>query len=87
MVKSTANLLLLICAGFPSLLLAQTDREKQIDAIFEHWNKPDTPGAAVAVIEHGKILYEKGYGIANLEYNIPVVPQTIFHLPRRIVIP
>jgi CubicO group peptidase (beta-lactamase class C family) len=79
-VKNTANLLLLICAGFPPLLVAQADHAKQIDAVFEHWNNPDTPGAAVAVIEHGKIVYEKGYGIANLEYNIPIVPQTIFHV-------
>jgi CubicO group peptidase (beta-lactamase class C family) len=79
-VKSAADLLLLICAVFPSLLLAQTDRAKQIDAVFEHWNKPDAPGAGVAVIEHGKMIYEKGYGIANLEYNIPIVPQTIFHV-------
>lgn len=78
--KSAADLLLLICASFPSLLIAQTDRAKQIDAVFEHWNKPDTPGAAVAVIEHGKIAYEKGYGAANLEYNIPIAPQTIFHV-------
>src|SRR6202035_3599279 len=39
-----------------------------------------TPGAAVAVIEHGKLVYEKGYGLANLEYNIPITPQTIFHV-------
>src|ERR1700679_3882125 len=59
---------------------AQTDRAKDIDAVFSNWNKPDSPGAAVAVIEHGKIIYEKGYGLANLEYSIPIVPQTIFHV-------
>jgi CubicO group peptidase (beta-lactamase class C family) len=52
----------------------------QIDAIFHDWDKPSTPGAAVSVIQHGKVLYEKGYGIANLEYNIPITPETIFHV-------
>jgi len=59
---------------------AQTDRTKDIDAVFTNCNKPDSPGAAVAVIEHGKTVYEKGYGSANLEYSIPIGPQTIFHV-------
>jgi CubicO group peptidase (beta-lactamase class C family) len=61
-------------------LCAQTDRAKNIDAVFANWNKPDSPGAAVAVVEHGKTVYEKGYGSANLEYSIPISPQTIFHV-------
>jgi CubicO group peptidase (beta-lactamase class C family) len=34
----------------------------------------------VAVIQHGKLVYEKGYGLANLEYDVPVTPQTIYHV-------
>lgn len=59
---------------------AAVSREKEIDAIFKEWNSPNTPGASVAVIQHGKIVFEKGYGIANLEYNIPIRPDTIFHV-------
>lgn len=71
---------LLVCAGFAFPLIAQTERGERIDAIFQPWNKPGSPGAAVAIIEHGKLAYEKGYGSANLEYNIPIVPETIFHV-------
>lgn len=38
------------------------------------------PGFSVAVIQHGKPLYEKGFGLANLEYDIPVTPQTVYHV-------
>jgi CubicO group peptidase (beta-lactamase class C family) len=38
------------------------------------------PGFSVAVIQHGKPLYEKGFGVANLEYDIPVTPQTVYHV-------
>jgi CubicO group peptidase (beta-lactamase class C family) len=69
-----------IWLGIVASLAAQTERTKQIDAVFENWNKPDSPGAAVAVIEHGKTVYEKGYGSANLEYGIPIGPETIFHV-------
>jgi CubicO group peptidase (beta-lactamase class C family) len=54
--------------------------DKQIDAIFKEWDSPNTPGASVAVIQHGKIVFAKGYGVANLEYNIPIKPDTIFHV-------
>ena len=59
-------------------LLGQTP--SQIDAIFHDWDTPATPGAAVAIIRHGKLVYEKGYGTANLEYDIPITPGTIFHV-------
>jgi CubicO group peptidase (beta-lactamase class C family) len=54
--------------------------EKQIDALFKEWDSSTTPGASVAVIQHGKVIFAKGYGVANLEYNIPIKPETIFHV-------
>jgi CubicO group peptidase (beta-lactamase class C family) len=54
--------------------------DKQIDALFKEWDTQNTPGASVAVIQHGKLIFAKGYGIANLEYNIPIKPDTIFHV-------
>jgi CubicO group peptidase (beta-lactamase class C family) len=56
------------------------DASKQVDALFKPWSGPDSPGAAVAVIAHGKVVYEKGFGVANLEYGIPIKPDTIFHV-------
>ena len=54
--------------------------EKQIDQLFAVWNNPESPGAAIAVVQDGRIVYAKGYGIANLEYNIPITPSTVFHI-------
>ncbi|HEY0800691.1 MAG TPA: serine hydrolase domain-containing protein, partial [Steroidobacteraceae bacterium] len=53
---------------------------KKIDALFKEWNAPNTPGVSVAVIDKGKIVFAKGYGIANLEYNVPIKTETIFHV-------
>ncbi len=52
----------------------------EVDKIFRPWDKPDTPGAALAVIKDGKVIYKKGYGYAQLEYDIPISPSTIFHV-------
>ena len=51
-----------------------------IDQIFAPWDKPDSPGASLAVIKDGKIVYERGYGAANLEHAIPITPDSIFHV-------
>jgi len=52
---------------------------KKIDDIFKNYNSK-TPGCAVAVTKNGELILQKGYGSANLEYNIPITPQTIFHI-------
>ena len=53
---------------------------KQIDQLFEAWNNQETPGAAVAVEKDGKVIFGKGYGSAELEYNIPITQTTVFHI-------
>jgi hypothetical protein len=57
-----------------------TTPQKQIDQLFTAWNNPQTPGASVAVEKDGKIIFEKGYGSADLEYNVPNTPTTVFHI-------
>jgi CubicO group peptidase (beta-lactamase class C family) len=57
-----------------------TTPEKQIDQLFSVWDNLQSPGAAVAVSKDGKIVFEKGYGSAELEYKIPITPATVFHI-------
>ncbi len=59
------------------LTLAERER---IDEIFARWNRVDSPGAALAVARGGEIFYKRGYGSANLEYGVPITPQTVFHV-------
>jgi CubicO group peptidase (beta-lactamase class C family) len=54
-------------------------REK-VDAIFENYTSPNTPGCAIALVKDGEIIYKKGYGTSNLEYGIPITPTSIFHV-------
>lgn len=48
---------------------------RQVDAVFARYT-PQTPGCAIGVFENGRIVLEKGYGSANLEYGIPFTPAT-----------
>ena len=47
----------------------------RIDAIFSRYS-PETPGCALGVFENGRIVLEKGYGSANIEYGVPWTPTT-----------
>jgi len=49
-----------------------------VDAVFASWDQPGSPGCALAVAQDGNLVYSRGYGYANLDYDIPVTPQTVF---------
>ena len=54
--------------------------EAQVDQLFVEWNKSDSPGAALAITRDGEVIYKRGYGMANLEYDIPITTTTIFDI-------
>ena len=54
--------------------------EEAIDRLFERWDDPDSPGASVAVIREGEVVFARGYGCAQLEYGVPIGPDTVFHV-------
>jgi CubicO group peptidase (beta-lactamase class C family) len=51
----------------------------RVDKIFARWDKPNSPGFALAVAHAGKIIYARGYGMADLDHNIPITTSTVFH--------
>jgi CubicO group peptidase (beta-lactamase class C family) len=53
---------------------------KKIDSLFKTWNTNNSPGCAIGIVRNDSLIYAKGYGMANLEYGIPVTPETIFHM-------
>lgn len=67
-----------VCAALvaPTSAVAQ-DRTAEIDEIFK-WATPSTPGGVVAVSLHGKLIMNRAYGLANLEQDVPLTPDTVF---------
>jgi CubicO group peptidase (beta-lactamase class C family) len=57
-----------------------TTTNGKVDELFAVWDNNYSPGAAVAIAKNGEIIYKKGYGIANLEYDIPITPTSVFHI-------
>lgn len=52
----------------------------KVDKIFAQFDKPDSPGCALAVIKDSQIVYKRGYGIADLDHDIAIKPDTPFHV-------
>src|SRR5687767_3826868 len=53
---------------------AQPAARPEIDAIFRTWDTKTSPGCALGIFQNGKIVYERGYGMADLENDVPITP-------------
>ncbi len=51
-----------------------------VDALFVRWHRPDSPGAAVLVMQGGRTVHARGYGMANLEHGIPMGTTTVLDI-------
>lgn len=53
---------------------------KKVDAFLSQWDRKDMPGCAVGVVKDGRLVYKRGFGMANLDYDVPNTPSTRFNL-------
>lgn len=51
----------------------------EIDEVFAEFTNT-TPGCAIGIYQGGEIVYANGYGMSNLEHNVPITPSSIFHV-------
>jgi CubicO group peptidase (beta-lactamase class C family) len=75
-------------AAFGSLALASTataqliigprdDQAARADSVFRPFDRTDSPGCALGVYQDGAIRYARGYGLASLEYGVPLSPRSV----------
>ena len=77
MIKQQFVFLVLLIFLFPNFVRSQ-HLEPKIDRVYQV-NK-EVPGFSVAVFQKNKIIFEKQYGKANLDYNIPITSETVFDI-------
>lgn len=77
--KKTNLLIFIFTLMLPFTLFAQkgATTEQRIDELFASFHN-EMPGVAVAVSLDGKLIYNKAFGLANLEYSVPNTTATIF---------
>src|SRR5438477_6351227 len=80
MPRRQASLVLVLLLA-PLLVAAPPARADAIDDYIKvEMERRHIPGLALAVARNGKIVKVRGYGIANLEHDVPVTPDTVFEL-------
>ena len=52
----------------------------RIDSAFAHVDRTDSPGCALGVSRNGVTLYERGYGMSDLQHGLSLSPGSIFHV-------
>jgi len=72
------GLALLVVAFGVSPLQGQSANPR-VDSVFASVDKRDAPGCAVAVIDSGRTVFAKGYGMASLEHDLPITPTSAFY--------
>ncbi len=68
----TASTGLLFAAGQAS--------EPAVDVIFKDFDHDHTPGCSLGVIRDNEFIYRRGYGMANLEHDIPLSSESVFRI-------
>src|ERR1700726_3611733 len=76
----TAVLFLLSADGAGHAAKSDEKSAAAVDEVFSDLTKPGSPGCALAVYRDGKIIYAKGYGLANIEENVTITPQSVFDI-------
>jgi CubicO group peptidase (beta-lactamase class C family) len=86
MIRSAVVLLLVAIVSAAAQEAAKPDQEAsrrlpdEVDKVFAKWDSTVSPGCALSVMKDGRIIYKRGYGMADLDHDVPITPSTVFHV-------
>lgn len=72
--------LLLLTIGYGRAQFSAVELEAKVDALMSGNVDAHGPGSAIVVVQDGKVILNKGYGLADLSQQIPIDPNTVFDL-------
>src|SRR5688572_33382137 len=80
MMKRNIRLIVLFVGCLSRLHGAEFDAAKLEEVATQEMSSTNTPGASIAIVRDGQIVWSKGLGVANVETGQPVTPETLFRL-------
>ena len=82
--KALACVLILLLFLFPHPLAVAVEEKPDFGELekvaLEELQETNTPGAAIAVISGDRVIFAKGFGVANMETQTSVTPDTLFQI-------
>ena len=74
----------LVVSAYPPIRLSAQSlsdtTRRAVDSVFKQYDRTDSPGCALGIYKDGRIIYARGYGMANLELGIAISPRTVFDI-------
>ena len=52
----------------------------ELDSVFQSWFSSNEPGGAVLLVKNNRIIYQKGFGIADITTKEPITTKTLFNV-------
>ncbi len=69
--------LLTVCTHTSAQPIDKIKLESFIDSIYKPFNKKNSPGCAITIMENGKVISKKAYGMASIELQVPFSHQSV----------
>ena len=73
-------LLILSSSCTETVSRSSNNLEAYVDDMFAQVDNKQSPGTAVLVVKDGEIILNKGYGMANLSFEMPITSTTVFDI-------
>jgi len=73
---------LLVSLLYVSVARAQQHKQltMALDSLFQSYFKAGEPGGAALIVKDNKVIFQKGYGIADLQTKEPITTRTLFNV-------
>jgi CubicO group peptidase (beta-lactamase class C family) len=72
-------LFLIVCSSGFAQNITKADLNA-IDSVMKSYYRPEEPGTSIVVAKDGKIVFSKGYGMANLEQHTPISTASVLRM-------
>ncbi len=63
----------------PLLAATEPQLSQRVDDVFADLDRTDSPGCTVGVVQDGRVIYQRGYGMASLELGVPNSAQLVYY--------
>lgn len=80
MIRKIISILAVMAITVKAASALDASQTARIESLFSNFDHPNAPGAAVVVIQNGKPIFAKGYGLADLVTKTPCTTNTNFRL-------
>ena len=79
MYRNYRRVLVSIFLLYATLAVSVSAQSEKVDELIkDEMQKRKIPGLSIAVVKNGEVIKAQGYGLANIELNVPATPETIY---------